>query len=71
MRKLGVTNRVGIALVAVLFAMMGMSTAWTGLPASAQDDAVEAAAITPGTNAVVADGPLNQRSTASTSGSVL
>ena len=71
MRKFGVTNRVGIALVAILFAMMGMSSAWTAMPASAQDDAVEAAAITPGTNAVVADGPLNQRSTASTSGTVL
>jgi uncharacterized protein YgiM (DUF1202 family) len=71
MRKIGVRNRVGIALVAVLFAMMGVTGSWLAAPASAQDDEVTAAAITPGQNAVVSNGPLNQRSTASTSGSVL
>jgi len=78
MRNRGVTRRVGIALIALLLATVGMMSSWTVLPANAQDDGVvaqdevvEAAAITPGTNAVVSNGPLNQRSTASTSGTVL
>ncbi len=71
MRNVGVTNRVGIALVAVLFAMMGVTTGWTATSVGAQDEEVTAAAITPGSNAVVANGPLNQRSSASTSGTVL
>jgi uncharacterized protein YgiM (DUF1202 family) len=62
---------VGIALLAALLAVMGMSTGWGASMVSAQDDAVTPAAIIPGTNAVVANGPLNQRSTASTSGSIL
>jgi uncharacterized protein YgiM (DUF1202 family) len=70
MRRLGVGNRVGIALIAVLLAVMGVSTGWSATPVSAQDE-VTAAAITPGTNAVVANGPLNMRSTASTSGSII
>ena len=71
MRKLGVTNRVGIAAVAILFAMMGIASNWAVAPVSAQDEAVEAAALTPGTNAVVSTDSLNQRATASTSGTVL
>ncbi len=67
MRKLGVTNRVGIAAVAILFAMMGIASNWAAAPVSAQDEAVEAAALTPGTNAVVNTDSLNQRATASTS----
>ena len=68
MRRLGVRNRMGIALLALLLATLGMAPGLSPAPASAQDDEVTAAAIVPGTNAVVANGPLNQRSTASTSG---
>lgn len=71
MHRPGVLSRVGVAMVAVLFAMMGLAGAWTTTSVSAQDEEVTAAAITPGTNAVVSNGPLNQRSTPSTSGSVL
>lgn len=71
MRRLGVRNRLGVALIAALLAMMGMSTGWSATQVGAQSDEVTAAAITPGTNAAVGDGPLNQRSTASTSGTVL
>jgi uncharacterized protein YgiM (DUF1202 family) len=70
MRKIGVVNRVGIAIIAVLFAMPALAAGWGATYVSAQDE-VSAAGITPGTNAVVDDGPLNQRSSASTSGTVL
>lgn len=70
MRNLGVQNRLGVALVAALIAIMGVSTGWSTSSVSAQDD-VTAAAITPGTNAVVDDGPLNQRQQPNTSGTVL
>lgn len=70
MRRIGVFNRVGIATIAVLIAMTGFASAWIATPVSAQDE-VTAAAITPGTNAVVDDGPLNQRNQPSTSGTVL
>ncbi len=78
MGSTGLSRRMGIALIAMLIAVAGMMPALSAISVSAQDDeviaqdeAVDAAAITPGTNAVVASGPLNQRSTASTSGSVL
>jgi uncharacterized protein YgiM (DUF1202 family) len=51
--------------------MMGVTTGWTATSVSAQDEEVTAAAITPGTNAVVSNGPLNQRSTASLSGGIV
>lgn len=78
MHKRGVTRRAAIAMMALPLATAGGMSNWSVLPVSAQDDevvaqdeAVDAAAITPGTNAVVSNGPLNQRSTASTSGTVL
>lgn len=71
MRKLGVQNRMSVALVAVLIAIMGVSSGWSVSSVSAQDEAVEIAAITPGTDAMVLNGPLNQRATPSTSGTVV
>ena len=78
MRNMGLFKRMGIGLIAILIGMIGVMSAWTATPVGAQDEevavadeAVEAAAITPGTNAVVANGPLNQRSSAGTSGSIL
>jgi uncharacterized protein YgiM (DUF1202 family) len=70
MRRLGVLGRVGIAMIAVLIAVTGFATSWSATSVSAQDEVV-AAAITPGSNAVVDDGPLNQRASASTSATVL
>jgi len=61
----------GVALIALLLATVGIAPGLAPAPASAQDDVVAPAAIIPGTNAVVANGPLNQRSTASTSGTVI
>jgi N-acetylmuramoyl-L-alanine amidase len=57
-------------MVAVLIAMAGLSAGWAVSPVSAQDE-VSAAAITPGSTAVVDDGPLNQRQAANTSSAVL
>lgn len=71
MRNIGITNRVGMAMIAVLFAMVGVFAGWSATPVSAQDEDVAAAAITPGQNAVVISGPLNQRSAPNTSGSIL
>lgn len=71
MRRIGVRNRVGVMVLAALIAMLGVSTGWSVTSVSAQDDEVAAAAITPGSDAVVADGPLNQRSTAGTGGAIL
>ncbi len=68
MRSFGVRNRVSVALLAALIAIMGVSAGWSP-SVSAQD--VTAAAITPGTNAVVDDGPLNQRQSPNTSATVL
>lgn len=70
MRRRGVGRRAIIALLAVLVAAAGSTAGWHGAAALAQDD-VTAAAIMPGTNAVVANGPLNQRATASTSGTIV
>jgi uncharacterized protein YgiM (DUF1202 family) len=70
MRSFGVRSRAGIGLLAMLLAIMGVASAWSASAVGAQDE-VTAAAITPGTNAVVDDGPLNQRSGAGTSYSVL
>lgn len=70
MQRVGVFNRLGIAMIAVLLAMTGFASVWSATSVSAQDD-VEAAAITPGTTAVVDDGPLNQRNQPNTSGTVL
>lgn len=69
MRSFGVRNRVSVALIATLIAVMGVSAGWNASSVHAQD--VTAAAITPGSNAVVDDGPLNQRSAPNTSGTVL
>lgn len=71
MRKFGGIDRVGIILIAILLATMGLGAAGSISTVNAQDEEVTAAALTPGTNAVVSSGPLNQRSTASTSGSIL
>lgn len=71
MRSFGVRNRASVALIVALIALMGLSTGWGASSVSAQDDEVTAAAITPGTNAIVDDGPLNQRATAGTSGAIL
>ena len=70
MRSFGVRNRASVALLAALIAIMGVSTGWSPSSVSAQDEVV-AAAIQPGSNAVVDDGPLNQRNQPSTSGTVL
>ena len=70
MRSFGVRNRASVALLAALIAIMGVSTGWSPSSVNAQDE-VTAAAITPGSNAVVDDGPLNQRQSASTSATVL
>ncbi len=70
MRRVGVFNRAGIAMIAVLIAVTGMTSVWTATSVSAQDE-VEAAGFTPGTNAIVEDGPLNQRNQPNTSGTVL
>lgn len=78
MRSIGLLKRLGIAMIALLIAVTGVLSAWSVSPVAAQDEettiadeAVEAAAITPGTNAVVANGPLNQRSSPGISGSIL
>ncbi|MCO5220559.1 MAG: SH3 domain-containing protein [Thermomicrobiales bacterium] len=71
MRRLGVRNRASIALLVALLAVLGVSSAWSGTSVSAQDGEVIAAAITPGSDAVVDDGPLNQRSQPNTGGTVL
>jgi uncharacterized protein YgiM (DUF1202 family) len=57
-------------MLAALIAVLGGSASWNASSAMAQDE-VTAAAIMPGSNAVVDDGPLNQRATASTSGTIV
>ncbi len=78
MRKFRTLNLAGIRSFVMLLALTGLLLGWSATPASAQDDdvsvaddSVEAAWLIPGTNAVVADGPLNQRSSASLGGTVL
>jgi len=63
MHKRGLIRRMGIALMALLLATVGVISSGGVLPVNAQDDdvvaqdeAVDAAAITPGTNAVVSNG---------------
>ena len=70
MRKPGVQHRISVALVAALTAITGVSMGWSAPPVRAQDE-VSAAAITPGMNAMVEDGPLNHRQQPTISAPVL
>lgn len=60
-----------LILVALLIAIAGALPNWATSSVAAQDGAVAAAAFAPGARTVVADGPLNQRASAGTSGAVL